>query len=108
MVETRRRSKADPSALTVSTPPARARYGRYRVRPDGDNQYFDGAAASGLAPNFVFDENRERIGPAKMRTGVQLASAQDPVNDATVHWTADRPEVEAERPRTHSGADPGL
>jgi len=73
-----------------------SRYGRYRVRPDGGNDYLDDAAAAKQAPDFLFDEIRQRLtkGPVTMRIAVQIAANEDVVNDATVHWPKDRPEIE--------------
>jgi catalase len=72
------------------------RYGRYRIHPDGANQYLDDAAAARQAPNFLFDEIKERLakGAVKMRIAVQVAAKEDVVNDSTVHWPKDRPEID--------------
>jgi catalase len=42
------------------------------------------------------DEIRERLakGPAKLRIAVQLAAAGDVVDDSTIQWPDDRPQVE--------------
>jgi catalase len=77
-----------------------SQFGRYRIRPDGANEYLDGTApgkqAAKLAPNFLFDEIKEKLarGTAKMKIAVQVAAAGDVVNDSTVHWPKDRPEIE--------------
>jgi catalase len=72
------------------------RYGRYRIRPDGANEYLDAAAAAKQSPNFLFDDVRERLakGTMKMRIAVQVAAGKDVVDDSTVHWPEDRPEIE--------------
>jgi catalase len=71
-------------------------YGRYRIRPEGDNRYLDAAAATGKAPNFLFDELKEQLveSTVRMRVTVQIAAKDDVVNDSTVQWPSDRPEVE--------------
>jgi catalase len=71
-------------------------YGRYRIRPDGASQYLDAEAAAKQDPNFLFDEIKEKFskGMAKMRIAVQVAAKDDVVNDSTVHWPKDRPEIE--------------
>ena len=71
-------------------------YGRYRIRPHGDSEYLDAAAAAAKTPNFLFDEIRERIASSSIafRILVQLAAAEDSVDDATVQWPDDRPQVE--------------
>src|SRR5262249_9127967 len=73
-----------------------SQYGRYRIRPDGANEYLDETAAGKQAPNFLFDEIKEKLarGTAKMRIAVQLAAQEDVVNDSTVHWPKDRREIE--------------
>jgi catalase len=71
-------------------------YGRYRIRPDGNNEYLDAAAAAKQTPNFLFDDLKARLAesPATMRIVVQVAAKEDVVNDATVHWPKKRPEIE--------------
>ena len=71
------------------------RHGRYRIRPDGDSEYLDAAAAAKAAANYLFDEIRERLakGPVKMRILVQVAQNGDVVDDSTAHWPKDRPEI---------------
>ena len=73
-----------------------SRYGRYRIRPDGNTDYLDSAAEAKAEPNFLFDEIKERLarGPVKMHIAVQLAASEDVVNDSTVHWPQDRPEID--------------
>ncbi len=73
-----------------------ARYGRFRVLPEGGNDFLDEAAAAAKSANFLFDEITQRIakGPVKLHIVVQLAESGDTVDDATVHWPEDRPQVE--------------
>lgn len=73
-----------------------SRYGRYRILPDAGNEYLDAAAAAAKSANFLFDEIRERIarGPVKLRIAVQLAEKGDVVDDSTIHWPANRQQVE--------------
>jgi len=71
-------------------------YGRYRIRPDGGTDYLDPSAEAKAAPNFLFAEIVERLakGTVKMRIAVQVAGKDDVVNDSTVHWPQDRPEID--------------
>jgi len=71
-------------------------FGRYRVRPDGANEYLDAHHASSQAPNFLFDDAEARLGKGvvRMRIAVQLAAPGDVVDDSTVHWPDDRPEID--------------
>ncbi len=72
------------------------RFGRFRVRPDGGNDYLDAAAAAAKSPNFLMDEIAERVskGPVKLQIVVQLAADGDTVDDATSHWPEDRPQAD--------------
>jgi catalase len=73
-----------------------SKYGRYRIRPEGGNEYLDATAAAAKPPNFLFDEIASRIakGPVKLRILVQVAAEGDVVDDATVHWPENRVQVE--------------
>jgi catalase len=71
------------------------RYGRYRIRPDGPGKYLDKAAAKSKSPNFLFDDIRQRVSnaPVKMHIFVQLAAVGDVVDNSTIRWPENRPEV---------------
>jgi len=71
------------------------RYGRYRMLPAAGNEYLDEAGAAAQSANFLFDEIRERVvkEPVKFRIAVQLAEDGDTVDDATVRWPGDRPQL---------------
>jgi len=73
-----------------------SRYGRYRIRPEGGDHYLDDATVAQQTPTFLFDDLAKTLAKhtAKMRIFVQVASEGDVVNDATVHWPADRREIE--------------
>jgi catalase len=73
-----------------------ARFGRFRVRPEGGNDYLDAAAAAAKSANFLMDEIAERAskGPVKLNIVVQLAASGDTVDDATAHWPEDRPQAD--------------
>ena len=72
-----------------------SRYGRYRIRPEGGNEYLDAATVAQQTPDFLFDDLRKRLarGPVKMHVAVQVAADGDIVNDATMQWPDNRPEV---------------
>jgi catalase len=72
-----------------------SRYGRYRMLPATGNDYLDEAAAAVQGPNFLFDEIKERIAkePVRFQIAVQLAEDADTVDDATVRWPEDRPQL---------------
>jgi catalase len=69
-----------------------SRYGRYRIVPEAGNDHLDDAVVAAKSANYLFDELAERIakGPIKFRILVQLANDEDTVDDATIHWPANR------------------
>ncbi len=71
------------------------RYGRYRIVPAAGIQHVDSATAKGWGSNYLFDELRDRIarGPVEFEIYVQIAGEGDIVDDATIHWPADRPTI---------------
>jgi catalase len=73
-----------------------SKYGRYRIVPAAGNQHLDDAAAAAKGPDYLFDEIKERIaaGPVEYKIFVQVANDGDTVDDATIHWPEERPQVE--------------
>jgi catalase len=69
-----------------------SRYGRYRILPEAGNEHLSAEEAAAKDANFLFDEIAARVaaGPVRYKIAVQLADAGDEVNDATIHWPADR------------------
>ena len=63
--------------------------------PVAGNEYLDEAGAAARSPNFLFDEIKERVAnePVKFRIAVQLAEDGDTIDDATVRWPHDRPQL---------------
>jgi catalase len=72
------------------------RFGRYRIVPADGNDRLAPAAAAAKTPDYLFDELRQRVArvPIVFQLIVQLANPGDIVNDATIHWPADRPTLE--------------
>jgi catalase len=72
------------------------RHGRYRITPEAGIEHLDDAAAKGKSADYLFDEVRSRIakGPVQFRIQVQIAGERDIVDDATIHWPADRPSID--------------
>jgi catalase len=68
------------------------RHGRYRITPAAGVEHLDAAAAEAKDANYLFDELTERIaaGPIRFDIHVQVANDGDTVDDATIHWPADR------------------
>jgi len=68
------------------------RYGRYRILPAAGIQHLDDATAKSKSANYLFDELAQCLasGPVKLNIEVQVANDGDVVDDATIHWPADR------------------
>jgi catalase len=73
-----------------------AHHGRYRIVPVEGNEFVDAETLKSRDANYLFDEIHERIAkaPATFSIRMQLAAEGDAVNDATIHWPADREVVE--------------
>src|SRR5215831_16296056 len=72
-----------------------ARYGRYRIVPRAGVEHLDDATTKSKGENYLFDELSSRIAaaPIQFNVHVQIAKDGDVVDDATIHWPADRPLV---------------
>lgn len=72
-----------------------SRYGRYRITPEAGVEHLDEATSKSKDANFLFGELKQRIaaGPIGFHVQVQIADANDIVDDATIHWANDRPLV---------------
>lgn len=65
---------------------------RYQIVPEGGTEYLDEEAAKAKGPDYLFEEIASRIGagPVKFKVMAQLAGVGDVVDDATIHWPAER------------------
>ena len=83
------------SAFKFTNPDGVSHYGRYRVLPVAGNEYLDETEAGRRGPDFLFDEIKERVAkePVRFRVVMQLADEGDTVDDATVRWPEDRPQL---------------
>jgi catalase len=81
------------TAMRFTNKDGLSHFGRYRIVPEAGNDHLSDAAVAAHSENFLFDELRERVssGPIAFRVLLQLASSEDIVDDATVHWPEDRP-----------------
>ena len=72
-----------------------ARYGRYRIVPQAGVEHLDDATAKAKGANYLLEELTRRIATASIKfdIDVQAAIDGDIVNDATIHWPADRPSI---------------
>ncbi len=84
------------NAYKFTNPAGAVKFGRYRIRPTAGAKYLDDAAAKNQTPNYLFDEIQQRVaaGAVSFHLFVQVAADGDVVNDSTIHWPKDRPEVE--------------
>jgi catalase len=75
------------------------RFGRYRWIPEAGEAYLSADDASKRSANFLREEleSRLRKDPVGFRLLLQLAGENDPTDDATALWPADRPLVELGR-----------
>src|SRR5262249_21366197 len=73
-----------------------SRYARYQIHPAEKKAYLSEAEVAQRQPNFLFDELRQRLsrGTAVLKLIAQLAEAGDQIDDASVSWPDDRPQVE--------------
>jgi catalase len=73
-----------------------SRFGRYRWTPEAGEAYISPDDASKRSTNFLREELESRLqtSPVVFRLFLQLAGEQDPTDDPTSLWPADRPLVE--------------
>jgi catalase len=83
------------SAFKFTNADGVSRYGRYRVQPVAGNEYLNETEAAARGPNFLFDEIKERVAKelVRFRIAVQLAEDSDTVDDATIRWPEERPQL---------------
>ena len=72
-----------------------SQFARYQIHPVEGEAHLGDAEAAQRPINFLFEELVERLshGPAELRLVAQLAGAEDPIDDASISWPADRPLV---------------
>jgi len=83
-------------AMRFTNQAGATRYGRYRIVPEAGVDHLTDAAVGSKGENFLFDELSERVarGPIAFRILAQLANEGDTVDDATIHWPAERTVVD--------------
>jgi catalase len=83
------------SAFKFTNADGVSRYGRYRVLPEAGNEYLDEAGAAAQTSKLPLRRDQERVAkePVRFRIAVQLAEDGDTVDDATVRWPEDRPQL---------------
>jgi catalase len=80
------------SALRFVNHDGVARYGRFRIVPEAGVDHLGEESIKSKSANFLFDELSTRVvsGPVRFDVQVQVAEESDAVNDATIHWPANR------------------
>jgi catalase len=83
------------TAFRFINQPGAVRYGRYRILPAAGIEHLDDAAVKSKDENYLFHELTQRIaqGTIRFHIQVQIANDTDVVDDATIHWPANRPSV---------------
>jgi catalase len=84
-------------AFRFLAPDGTSRYARYEWAPlDGDHR-LTGREAKARGGDFLQEELRERLsrGPVHFTLELQLAEPQDPVDDPSQRWPAERERIEA-------------
>jgi catalase len=73
-----------------------SKFGRYRILPELGHEHVPADELAAKSVNFLVDEFPLRLmdGPVKYRIVVQVAAPEDEVNDSTVNWPNNRPEVD--------------
>lgn len=71
-------------------------FGRYQIVPVAGEDFLSDDEAANVAPDYLAQELATRVAakPAKFKVMLQIANKEDPVNDPTVVWPADRKLVE--------------
>lgn len=84
------------TAFAFTNAAGETKFGRYRIVPEAGNDFLSDAQVAALAPDYHFDEIRQRVarGAIRFKILVQVAAAGDVTDDATVHWPESRPLVE--------------
>ena len=69
---------------------------RYRVTPDAGHATLSEAELREKGEDYLFDDLPARLskGPFSFTLSAQIASAEDPTDDATIHWPESREVVE--------------
>lgn len=84
------------TAFAFTNAEGQTKFGRYRILPELGNDFLTDDQVARLDENYHFDELAERIAkePVRFRIVVQVANAEDTVDDATIHWPESRKLVE--------------
>jgi catalase len=72
------------------------KFARYQIHPAEGRAHLSSAEAAQMPPNYLFDELSSRLAhaPAKLRLVAQLAEPGDPIDNASIPWPDERPQIE--------------
>ena len=84
------------TAFRFTNAAGETRYGRYRIIPEGGNDYLSDDKLSTLRENHHYEELEHRVkqSPIRFKIFVQVAAPGDVTDDATIHWPEDRELIE--------------
>jgi catalase len=84
------------TAMKFTNAAGESRFGRYQIVPLAGNDHLSDEATKAKAADYLVSEIGSRVGgsPVKFKISVQLADVGDVVDDATIHWPAERSVVE--------------
>lgn len=84
------------NAFAFTNAQGETRYGRYRIEPVSGGQFLSSEDAAQQSPDYLMDELPARLAKqkAQYRILLQVANAEDPLNDPTAVWPDDRQLVE--------------
>jgi catalase len=84
------------SAFKFTNAQGVSRFGRYKILPVAGNEYFSAEDVAKKSANFLFDELTDRLAksPIQYKIVIQLAEPGDETADATIHWPADRQQMD--------------
>jgi catalase len=73
-----------------------SRHARYQIRPVAGESYLTDAEAQLRSPDYLFDELNERLSRSsiELKLSAQLAQNGDPVDDGSITWPDDRPQLD--------------
>jgi catalase len=83
------------NAFKFTNAKGKTQYGRYRITPLAGAQSLPVDEVAKVGPDYLMEDLPARLktGPVKFSIAVQLAAESDEVNDATVIWPEDRPQI---------------
>ncbi|MGS0743770.1 catalase family peroxidase [Glaciimonas sp. GG7] len=84
------------NAFQFTNAKGESRYARYRIEPLAGAQSLTDAQVASASPDYLMDELPVRLakGPVTFRISAQLAIPGDVINDGTVVWSDNNPQID--------------